>query len=92
MPLHVSDSLGGESVRLNAAEKMMLASKDKKHWWNRMRTKFKILASFFQIVSQFESVLNVRFPVIFEQFGRFVSKFANLDALNITNSLIISNS
>ncbi|GMI42890.1 hypothetical protein TeGR_g6250, partial [Tetraparma gracilis] len=36
------------------------------------------------IVSQFESVLNVRFPKAFEEFGRLVSKFVNLDALNLT--------
>jgi len=49
----------------------------------RARTKFKILASSFQIVSQFESVLSVRFPPAFEQFTRLVSKFVNLDALNL---------
>ncbi|GMI40537.1 hypothetical protein TeGR_g4102 [Tetraparma gracilis] len=56
----------------------------KKHWIERARTKVKILTSFYQIVSQFESVLNVRFPPVFEEFGRLVSKFANLDALNLT--------
>jgi hypothetical protein len=55
-----------------------------KHWAERARTKVKILTSFYQIVSQFESVLNVRFPKAFEEFGRLVSKFANLDALNLT--------
>jgi hypothetical protein len=55
----------------------------KKHWIERARTKVKILTSFYQIVSQFESVLNVRFPPVFEEFGRLVSKFANLDALNL---------
>jgi len=35
-------------------------------------------------VSQFESVLNVRYPPAFEKFARLVSKFANLDALNLT--------
>ncbi|GMI20673.1 hypothetical protein TeGR_g13516, partial [Tetraparma gracilis] len=55
----------------------------KKHWAARARTKVKILTSFYQIVSQFESVLNVRFPPVFEEFGRLVSKFANLDALNL---------
>ncbi|GMI20715.1 hypothetical protein TeGR_g3237, partial [Tetraparma gracilis] len=55
----------------------------KKHWIERARTKAKILTSFYQIVSQFESVLNVRFPPVFEEFGRLVSKFANLDALNL---------
>ncbi|GMI37858.1 hypothetical protein TeGR_g14131, partial [Tetraparma gracilis] len=55
----------------------------KEHWIERARTKVKILTSFYQIVSQFESVLNVRFPPVFEEFGRLVSKFANLDALNL---------
>ncbi|GMI30328.1 hypothetical protein TeGR_g14640 [Tetraparma gracilis] len=56
----------------------------KKHWIERARTKVKILTSFYQIVSQFESILNVRYPKAFEEFGRLVSKFANLDALNLT--------
>ncbi|GMI16763.1 hypothetical protein TrLO_g12393 [Triparma laevis f. longispina] len=51
--------------------------------FSRFRTKFKILTSFYQIVSQYEHVLEIRFPEVFENFGRWVSSIANLDALKL---------
>jgi NADH:ubiquinone oxidoreductase subunit 6 (subunit J) len=83
-PLADGDDLSASSKKLNAIQRLALVKEDKKHWANRIKTKFKILASFYQIVSQFESILNVRYPASFERFGRLMSKFANLDALNIT--------
>jgi len=43
----------------------------------------KILASFFQILSQFENVLQIRFPPLFENFSRWVGAVFNLDALQM---------
>ncbi|GMH95865.1 hypothetical protein TrST_g6296 [Triparma strigata] len=53
--------------------------------FSRFRTKFKILTSFYQIVSQYEHVLQIRFPEVFENFGRWVSSLANLDALKLVS-------
>ena len=58
---------------------------DRSNWFNRGRTKLKILLSFYQIVGQFENVLNVRFPPVFEEFTRRISVFANFDALKLIN-------
>jgi hypothetical protein len=76
---NVDDMTPAEQWELQAR----LAQGDHRHWTNRARTKFKILASFYQITSQFESVLNVRFPPIFENFLRAVGGIVNLDVLNL---------
>ncbi|GMI00563.1 hypothetical protein TrLO_g8323 [Triparma laevis f. longispina] len=66
-------------------EESFMQQHDKNSLLNRARTKFKILASFYQIVSQYEHVLQFRFPPVFEQFGRWVSSVANLDALKLVS-------
>ncbi|GMH49502.1 hypothetical protein TrVE_jg9591 [Triparma verrucosa] len=48
-----------------------------------VRTKFKILVSFYQVVSQYEQILKVRFPRIFEEWMRQISSFVNLDAVKL---------
>jgi len=58
---------------------------DRSNWFNRGRTKVKILLSFYQIVGQFENVLNIRFPLVFEKFTRRISAFANFDSLRLMN-------
>ena len=77
-----SDDKSPKSVseRLHAAG---MSGHNQKSWFQKFRTKFKILTSFYQISSQFESVLNIRFPKAFEEFGRMVSSIANLDALHV---------
>ena len=59
---------------------------DKDHWFNRGRTKAKIMVSFWQILASFESVLVVRFPPVFEKFTRWISSTVNLDALQIARA------
>jgi len=51
--------------------------------FKKWRTKIKILTSFYQIVTQMEGVLGVRFPPIFEGFTRLMSRFANLSFLHV---------
>eukprot|EP00519_Triparma_laevis_P011672 CAMPEP_0182513664 /NCGR_PEP_ID=MMETSP1321-20130603/34400_1 /TAXON_ID=91990 /ORGANISM="Bolidomonas sp., Strain RCC1657" /LENGTH=700 /DNA_ID=CAMNT_0024720721 /DNA_START=124 /DNA_END=2226 /DNA_ORIENTATION=+ len=48
-----------------------------------VRTKFKILVSYYQVVSQYEQILKVRFPRIFEEWMRQISSFVNLDAVKL---------
>ena len=48
-----------------------------------LSTKFKIIVSMYQILSQFENLLQVRFPRIFENFTRQVGEIFNLDFLSI---------
>ncbi|GMI35412.1 hypothetical protein TrCOL_g12555 [Triparma columacea] len=59
---------------------------DKDHWFNRGRTKAKIMVSFFQILTSFESVLEIRFPPVFEKFARWLSSTANLDAIQVARA------
>ncbi|GMH76479.1 hypothetical protein TrLO_g8185 [Triparma laevis f. longispina] len=58
---------------------------DRNSIFNRVKAKGKILTSFYQIVSQYEHVLQVRFPVVFEQFARWVYSVTNLDALKLVS-------
>ena len=66
--LAASDQLKQENSR----------EKPKKSIVRKAKTKFKILASTFQIISQFENILGLRFPSAFEKFCRFLSLFVNL--------------
>jgi len=54
-----------------------------KHWIYRAKTQAKILVSCFQIVSQFEFVLNIRFPRVFEKFMRWAASVANLNLISL---------
>ena len=65
---------------------LVAAQNNRDHWFYRARTKAKILVSFFQIVTSFESVLEVRFPTFYEKFTRWVSSTANLDALQLVRA------
>jgi hypothetical protein len=56
---------------------------NKKSRFQRWRTKLKILTAFYQIVTQMEGVLGIRFPPIFENFSRSVSRIANLSFLHV---------
>ena len=64
-----SDSPSPQRRGSTLAQDINFQQRDKNSFLNRARTKFKILASFYQIVSQFEHVLQVRFPEVFEVSG-----------------------
>jgi hypothetical protein len=57
--------------------------RDERSSMNQIRTKSKILTSFYQILSGYESALQIRFPPVFEKFTRWLSSVANLDALQL---------
>jgi len=48
-----------------------------------LRTKFKILVCYYQIVTQYERILGIHFPPVFEQFLRWVSSLVNFDAIKL---------
>ena len=52
---------------------------------NKFKTKGKILAAFWQVVSQYETILVIRFPPVFEKFARWLSSLTNLDALKLVS-------
>ncbi|GMH76607.1 hypothetical protein TrLO_g8011, partial [Triparma laevis f. longispina] len=64
-------------------DKQRKTMKIKSNFTRAARTKFKILASFVQIVSSYENVLDIRFPPMYEDFSRFISSIANLNALQL---------
>jgi hypothetical protein len=66
-----------------ASSSLQAVQMDQDHWFNRGRTKAKIMVSFLQILTSYESVLEVRFPPVFEKFSRWLSSTANLDALQV---------
>ena len=69
---------------MTVEEKMIYMRRNQKSTFlGKLTTKFKILASFFQILSQFENILQIRFPPIFEDFLRWVGTVLNLDALSL---------
>ncbi|GMI18635.1 hypothetical protein TrLO_g5769 [Triparma laevis f. longispina] len=51
--------------------------------FRKFRTKFKIMMTFYQVVSSYESVLHLRYPAVFENFTRMLGSIVNLDALKI---------
>ncbi|GMH79533.1 hypothetical protein TL16_g08176 [Triparma laevis f. inornata] len=55
----------------------------KSNFTRTVRTKFKILASFVQVISGYKNILNIRFPPAFEGFSRWLSSLVNLDALKL---------
>ncbi|GMI19452.1 hypothetical protein TrCOL_g8292 [Triparma columacea] len=60
--------------------------RDERSSMNQIRTKSKILTSFYQILSGYESALQIRFPPVFEKFTRWLSSVANLDALQLVKA------
>ena len=69
---------------MDTEEKLMFMRRSKKDSiLGAISTKFKILASFFQILSQFENILQIRFPPVFEEFTRWLNSVFNLDALSL---------
>ncbi|GMI05580.1 hypothetical protein TrVE_jg1079 [Triparma verrucosa] len=51
--------------------------------FRKFRTKFKIMMTFYQVVSSYESVLHLRYPAVFENYTRMIGSIVNLDALKI---------
>jgi len=68
---------------LSISEQLNEMRNAKKGRIESLRTKVKILTSFYQIVTQMEGVLGVRFPQVFENFARSVSQFANLSFIHV---------
>ncbi|GMH77019.1 hypothetical protein TL16_g07263 [Triparma laevis f. inornata] len=71
------------SGQMSAANELQRARHDNKSWIKRMRTTFKIFSSFYQVTSQFEDTLNVRFPENFENFMRKMKGFVTLDFIKV---------
>ncbi|GMI14555.1 hypothetical protein TrVE_jg10526 [Triparma verrucosa] len=55
----------------------------------RARTKAKIILSFLQILTEFESVLQIRFPDMFGDWTTWMSSMANLDMLRLVSATCI---
>ena len=64
-------------------EEMYHLRKNRNSIWNRAKTKGKILVACYQIISQYENILDVRYPELFESFGRWVESVMSLDALKL---------
>ena len=58
-------------------------SRDGKHWSKRLRSKAKILTSFYQIVSKLPTILAVKFPNIYRSFMAVISSFFNLETFQL---------
>ncbi|GMH59823.1 hypothetical protein TrLO_g3452 [Triparma laevis f. longispina] len=67
----------------SAAEELTKMRNDKKNWFKKTRTTIKIFTSFYQVTSQFEDTLSVRFPENFENFARAIKGFITLDFIKI---------
>jgi len=61
----------------------VLGEDDEHDFKRSMKTKFKIMATFFQMISSFEVVLDIRFPKVFETFTRQLSSLVNLDMIQL---------
>jgi len=48
-----------------------------------IRTKFKILVCYYQIVTQYERLLGIHFPPVFERFLRWISTLITFDAIKL---------
>lgn len=59
------------------------ATNDKKHWSNRLKTKAKILTSFYQIVSKLPSTLAVQYPDVYQGFAMALNSVFNFDAIGL---------
>jgi hypothetical protein len=67
----------------SAAEELSRMRNDKKNWFKKTRTTIKIMTSFYQVTSQFEDTLSIRFPPVFENFARAIKGFVTLDFIKI---------
>ena len=85
----ISESHSNQESSLR--DTLIAAQNDRDHWFNRGRTKAKIMVSFFQIMASFEGILEVRFPPVFEKFTRWISSTVNLDALQLARAGCIMN-
>jgi hypothetical protein len=78
--MKASQEFSRESVHENALTK---ANNNRDHWFYRIRTKSKIMLTFLQILTSFETILDIRFPPLFEKVTRFIASTVNVDALKI---------
>ncbi|GMI17565.1 hypothetical protein TrLO_g3910 [Triparma laevis f. longispina] len=70
-------------IKHSAAEELAKMRNDKKNWFKKTRTTIKIFTSFYQVTTQFEDTLSVRFPENFENFARAIKGFITFDFIKI---------
>eukprot|EP00519_Triparma_laevis_P007065 CAMPEP_0182496394 /NCGR_PEP_ID=MMETSP1321-20130603/5043_1 /TAXON_ID=91990 /ORGANISM="Bolidomonas sp., Strain RCC1657" /LENGTH=1494 /DNA_ID=CAMNT_0024700001 /DNA_START=461 /DNA_END=4945 /DNA_ORIENTATION=- len=76
--------LGNGNVNMAAATKEITKmTADDKHWTKRIKTKLKILTSFYQIISTLPATLAIKFPEVYETFTSAVSNVVNFDAIGL---------
>ncbi|GMI07092.1 hypothetical protein TrLO_g3423 [Triparma laevis f. longispina] len=61
------------------------ATADDKHWSKRLKTKAKILTSFYQIVSKLPSTLAVQYPDFYRGFTTAISSVFNFNAIGLVS-------
>jgi len=71
---------------LSKEQKKRKVKRNKRSMASHIRTKSKILTSFYQILSGYESSLQIRFPPVFENITRWISSVANLNALQLVKA------
>ncbi|GMH87753.1 hypothetical protein TrST_g3113 [Triparma strigata] len=77
---------GGRRNSINAAiAGFTKASADKNHWLSRIRTRVKILFSFYQIVSSLPETLSIVFPKMYTKFINIVSVISKLNFFEMIN-------
>ncbi|GMH74627.1 hypothetical protein TrLO_g1929 [Triparma laevis f. longispina] len=67
----------------NVTQEFTKATSNDKHWTKRLRTKFKILTSFYQIVTKLPTTLAVKFPKVYETFTAGISSVFNFNAIGL---------
>ncbi|GMI15398.1 hypothetical protein TrLO_g6728 [Triparma laevis f. longispina] len=78
--VHLVKKLAAEE---NVGVEVAKMRNDKKSWFQRMRVGFKIITGFYQVTTQMEDNLNIRFPEVFENFARRIKGVAMLDFLRL---------
>jgi hypothetical protein len=61
------------------------ATGDEKHWSQRLKTKAKIMTSFYQIVSRLPNTLAVKYPDVYRSFTNAISSFFNFNAIGLVS-------
>ncbi|GMH66854.1 hypothetical protein TL16_g04527 [Triparma laevis f. inornata] len=67
----------------NISKEMQKATADDKYWSQRLKTKAKILTSFYQIVSKLPSTLAVKYPDFYRGFTTAVSSVFNFNVIGV---------
>ncbi|GMH73197.1 hypothetical protein TL16_g06118 [Triparma laevis f. inornata] len=67
----------------NVTQVITKASSDDKHWSKRLKTKAKILTSFYQIVSRLPSTLSIQYPDFYRGFTTAINSVFNFNAIGL---------